>query len=1103
MNPHGAGPPGGPRKETFIQRIIGFCAVNRYMTLFAVAILCVFAAWTLNEIRLDALPDLSDTQVIVYSKWDRSPDIIEDQVTYPIVAALLGAPNVKAIRGFSDFGFSYVYVIFQDGTDIYWARSRVLEYLSKIQSRLPKGVQTELGPDATGVGWIYQYALVDRSGTHSLDQLRSYQDWTLRYAFQSVPGVSEVASIGGFQKQYQVTVDPNKLASYGIPLTMVTEAIRMSNNEVGGRLIEFAGAEYMVRGRGYVKNPSDLENVVVKTGAGGAPVLLKDIGRVAFGPEIRRGVSDLDGLGDHVGGIVVMRHGENALNVIERVKAKMKELEPSLPKGVEFVSTYDRSDLIHRAIETLKHELVVEMIIVALVILVFLWHAPSALVPIITIPVSVLLSFIPLYYMGVTVNIMSIAGIAISIGVLVDGAIVEVENAYNKIHLWDAGGRIGDFHDVRLEALKEVGPSVFFSLLVIAVAFLPVFTLVDQEGRLFKPLAYSKNLAMGLAAILAVTLNPAQRMMFARIDPYTFHPKFLAKLATHAFVGKYYSEERHPISRALFRIYEPACRYVLRRPKTVIAAALLAMAVSVPVYFKLGGEFMPPLNEGTMLYMPTTLPGLSVAQAQDLMVRMDKLLKSFPEVERVFGKAGRADTSTDPAPFSMMETTVVLKDPSKWSPKERWYSSWMPDFLKPVFRPVWPDRISWDELVAKMDSVVRFPGVTNAWTMPIKARIDMLTTGVRTPVGIKVYGSDLAEIQRIGEHLEHFLKDIPGTRSVFAERVTGGYFVDIEPKRDQLARYGLTIEKLQDVIMTAIGGENITTTIEGRERYPVNLRYPRELREDLDRLGRVLVPTGMGAQVPIAQLADVKMLEGPSMLRDENGFLAGYVYVDIAGRDVGGYVEEAKKVVASKIALKPGYVLQWSGQYENMIRVRERLKMVIPLTLVLIFVLLYMNTRSAFKASVVMLAVPFSAIGAIWLFYILGYNVSIAAWVGMIALMGLDAETGVFMMLFLDLSYDDAKKRGLLRNLAELDEAIIHGAVKRVRPKMMTVAAAFMGLLPIMWSTSAGADVMKRIAAPMIGGLITSFILELLVYPAIYKLWKQRELGPAAMPAES
>ncbi len=1103
MNPHAAGSPGDPLKESFIQRVIGFCAVNRYLTLFAVAALCVFAVYTLKEIRLDALPDLSDTQVIVYSKWDRSPDIIEDQVTYPIVTALLGAPNVKAVRGFSDFGFSYVYVIFQDGTDIYWARSRVLEYLSKIQSRLPGGVQTELGPDATGVGWVYQYALVDRSGAHSLDRLRSYQDWTLRYALQSVPGVAEVASIGGFQKQYQVTVDPNRLASYGIPLNMVVEAIRMSNNEVGGRLIEFAGAEYMVRGRGYVKDPSDLEKVVVKTGAGGVPVLLKDVGHVAFGPEIRRGVSDLDGLGDHVGGIVVMRHGENALNVIDRVKAKMKELEASAPKGVEFVPTYDRSDLILRAIGTLRHELAIEMVIVSLVILLFLWHVPSALVPIVTIPVSVLLSFIPLFYMGVTVNIMSLAGIAISIGVLVDGAIVEVENAYNKIYHWDAGGRKGDFHAVRLEALKEVGPSVFFSLLVIAVAFLPVFVLVDQEGRLFKPLAYSKNLAMALAAVLAVTLDPALRMMFARIDPYVFRPRLLARFATHALVGRYHSEEKHPISRALFRVYEPACRFVLRRPKTVIAASVALFVLSIPVYMKLGSEFMPPLNEGAMLYMPTTLPGLSVAEAQDLLVRQDKLLKSFPEVERVFGKAGRADTATDPAPFSMMETTVVLKDPSRWSAKERWYSKWSPDFLKPVFRPIWPDRISWDELVTKMDEVVRFPGVTNAWTMPIKARIDMLTTGVRTPVGIKVYGGDLEEIQRIGEHLERVMKDIPGTRSVFAERVTGGYFVDIEPKRDQLARYGLTIEKLQDVIMSAIGGENITTTIEGRERYPVNLRYPRELREDLDRLGRVLVPTGMGGQVPIAQLADVKMLQGPAMIRDENGFLAGYVYVDIAGRDVGGYVEEAKRVVASKISLKPGYVLQWSGQYENMIRVRERLKLVIPVTLGLIFILLYMNTRSAFKTSLVMLAVPFSAIGAIWLFYLLGYNVSIAAWVGMIALMGLDAETGVFMLLFLDLSYEDAKKRGLLRNLAELDEAIVHGAVKRVRPKMMTVAAAFMGLLPIMWSTSAGADVMKRIAAPMIGGLITSFILELLVYPAIYKLWKKREIEPEAITTAS
>src|SRR5512139_3454554 len=1090
MRPEGETPEHVVRRGA-IARIIVFSAENPWLVIALTLVAVALAVTLLRTIRLDALPDLSDTQVIIYSRWDRSPDIIEDQVTYPIVSTLLGAPKVKAVRGLSDFGFSYIYVIFEDGTDIYWARSRVLEYLSKIQPRLPEGVRTELGPDATGVGWVFQYALVDRSGKLGLDELRSYQDWTLRYAVQAVPGVAEVASIGGFVRQYQVTVDPNRLAAYDIPLETVVAAVRDSNDEVGGRLLEFAGAEYMVRGRGYSRSVEDFAAVVVKATAGGVPVLLRDVARVEIGPELRRGVADLDGTGDTVGGIVVMRHGENALNVIRRVKERIGELKASLPPGVEIVTTYDRSTLIEQAIDTLTHELTIEMIIVSLVILVFLWHIPSAVVPIVTIPVSVLLAFIPMYYFGVTVNIMSLAGIAISIGVLVDGAIVEVENAYNRLHRWQAEGRTGDFHAVRLEALKEVGPSVFFSLLVIAVAFLPVFTLVDQEGRLFKPLAYSKNLAMALAALLAITLNPAQRMMFARIDPYAFKPKFLAKLATHAFVGKYYSEERHPISRVLFRIYEPACRFVLRRPKTVIAAALVAMAVSVPVYFKLGSEFMPPLNEGTMLYMPTTLPGLSVAQAQDLMIRMDKLLKSFPEVERVFGKAGRADTSTDPAPFSMMETTVVLKDPSKWSPKERWYSSWAPDFLKPVFRPIWPDRISWDELVEKMDGAVRFPGVTNAWTMPIKARIDMLTTGVRTPIGIKVYGSDLAEIQRIGEHLEHVMKDIKGTRSVFAERVTGGYFVDIEPKRDQLARYGLTIENLQDVIMSAIGGENITTTIEGRERYAVNLRYPRKLREDLDRLGRVLVPVGMGAQVPIAQLADVKLLQGPAMIRDENGFLAGYVYVDIAGRDVGSYVEEAKKVVASKISLKPGYVLQWSGQYENMIRVRERLKLVIPVTLALIFILLYMNTRSAFKSSVVMLAVPFSAIGAIWLFYILGYNVSIAAWVGMIALMGLDAETGVFMMLFLDLSYDDAKKRGLLRNLGELDEAIIHGAVKRIRPKMMTVAAAFMGLLPIMWSTSAGADVMKRIAAPLIGGLVTSFILELLVYPAIYKLWKR------------
>ncbi len=1080
-----------------IAKLIEFSAKNRFIVLLGVAVLCVFAFVTLKTIRLDALPDLSDTQVIVYSKWDRSPDVIEDQVTYPIVTSLLGAPKVRAIRGFSDFGFSYVYVVFEDGTDLYWARSRVLEYLSKIQSRLPQGVQTELGPDATGVGWVYQYALVDHSKSHSSDELRSYQDWTLRYALQAVPGVAEVASIGGFVKQYQVTVDPNKLAALSIPLDKVIAAIRASNNEVGGRLLEWSGTEYMVRGRGYTRGPSDLEQIVVKTTAGGVPVLLRDVARIELGPEIRRGVSDLDGQGDAVGGIIVMRHGENAVNVIDRVKARLEEIRSSFPAGVEVVPTYDRSGLIERAIDTLKHELIVEMLIVSLVILLFLWHIPSAIVPILTIPISVLLAFIPLHAMGVTVNIMSMAGIAISIGVLVDGAIVEVENAYNKIHLWQAGGKKGDFYAIRLEALKEVGPSVFFSLLVIAVAFLPIFALVDQEGRLFKPLAYSKTLAMALAAGLAVTLDPALRMLFARVEPFRFRPRWLAWIFTKSLVGTYYAEEGHPISRVIFRLYEPVCRWVLRFPKSVILGAVAIVALSMPIYGKLGHEFMPPLNEGSILYMPTTLPGISVAAAEELLQTQDRVLRGFPEVERVFGKAGRADSSTDPAPFSMMETTVTLKPEKQWRKKSQWYDNW-PNWTKPPLRSIWSDRISWEELVDEMDRALRIPGVTNAWTMPIKARIDMLSTGVRTPIGIKIFGADPVEIERIGERIEGVLRNVAGTRSVYAERTAGGYFVDFEPRRDQLARYGLTIAQLQDVIMSAIGGENVSTTIEGRERYPINVRYPRELRDDIDRLRRVLVATPAGFQIPLEQVAKIELMQGPAMLRDENGFLAGYVYVDVTGRDIGSYVDEARKVVSSKVQLKPGYTLGWSGQYENMLRVKETLRLVVPITIALIFVLLYMNTRSVFKSAVVMLAVPFSAVGAIWLFYLLGYNVSIAAWVGMIALLGLDAETGVFMLLFLDLSYDEAKRRGQLGNDRELDEAIIHGAVKRARPKLMTVAAAFMGLLPIMWSTSAGADVMKRIAAPMIGGLVTSFIMELVVYPAIYKLWKRRDLARVA-----
>ena len=1108
-------------RHGIVGRLIHFSAHNRWLVILMTLAAVVFAIYTMQRIRLDAIPDLSDTQVIVFTKWDRSPDIVEDQVTYPIISALLGAPQVKAVRGFSDFGFSYVYVIFQDGTDIYWARSRVIEYMQKVAGSLPPGVQPQLGPDATGVGWVFQYALVDKSGQHDLAALRTYQDWYLRYALQSVPGVAEVAGFGGFQKQYQVTIDPALMQSFGVSLMEVAEAIKRSNNEVGGRLLEWSGAEFMVRGKGYVKSTAELEQVVVKTNERGTPVLLRDVAHIALGPQIRRGVGDLDGRGDTVGGIVVMRHGENALNVIERVKAKLNEMKPTLPAGVEVVTTYDRSTLINEAIATLRHELVLAMIIVSFMILFFLWHVPSALVPIITIPVSVTLAFIPMYFMGISVNIMSLAGIILSIGVLVDGAIIEVENAYKKIERWQEEGCRGDFHQVRLEALLEVGPAVFFSLAVIAVSFLPVFTLLDQEGRLFTPLAYTKTLAMALAALLAVTLDPAVRMLFARFEPFKFRPRLLARAATTLLVGRYYAEEKHPVSRVLFRLYDRPCRWVLNWPKTTILLSIVVMASAVPVYFQLGREFMPPLYEGTILYMPTTVPGISVTEAQRLMELEDRVLNSFPEVVSVHGKAGRADTSTDPAPFSMMETTVVLKPMNEWRFKQRWYSDWAPRWLKNVFGQVWPERISYDELIAAMDSALQIPGNVNAWTMPIKGRIDMLSTGVRTPIGIKILGADLNHIQHVGEQIEGVLRTVPGTRSVFAERAAGGYFVDIDPKRDQLARYGLTIDDVHMVIMTALGGETLSTTVEGRERFSINLRYPRDLRAELDQLDRVLVPvmnvggasaprpaTAVGmsrgtasaptmeriAQVPLGELATISLTTGPAMIRNENGMLAGYVFVTIDGRDIGGYVNEAKAIVASQVQMPTGYSLLWSGQWENMVRVRERLQIIIPITLLLIWVLLYMNTQSTFKTFVVMLAVPFSAVGAIWGLWLLDYNISIATWVGIIALMGLDAETAVFMLMFLDLSYDEAKRKNRLRNLDELKEAIIHGAVKRIRPKLMTVATTFMGLLPIMWSLGTGADMMKRVAAPLMGGLATSFLLELLVYPAIYLLWKKRQL---------
>ena len=1075
-----------------VRGVIRFSAEHKLLVLALTGVAVLYGIYTLRQIPVDAIPDLSDTQVIVYSRWDRSPDILEDQVTYPIVAALLGTPRVKVVRGFSDFGFSYVYVIFQDGTDLYWARSRVLEYLSKIQPLLPQGVTTELGPDATGVGWVLQYALIDESGRNSSADLQAFQDWNLRYRLQSVPGVAEVASIGGFSKQYQVTVDPNRLRGYGLSITDVADAVRKSNQDVGGRLLEMGGRELMVRGRGYVKQKEDLEAVVLKADATGTPVLVRDVAWVALGPEMRRGVSDFDGRGDVAGGVVVMRHGENARAVIDRVKARLEEIKPSLPDGVRIVTTYDRSDLIARAIDSLKHDLMVEIIIVSVVILVFLWHIPSAIVPIVTIPVSVLLAFIPMSVMGISSNIMSLAGIAISIGVLVDGAIVEVENAYKKLERWQSAGGHGDFHKVRLEALLEVGPSVFFSLLVIAVAFLPIFTLVDQEGRLFRPLAWTKNLTMFMAAVLALTLDPALRMMFTRMHWTEFRPRWLSRAWNTATVGRYYPEERHPISRALFAVYEPACRFVLRHPKAVMGAALLIVLTTIPAYLSLGHEFMPRLNEGTILYMPTTLPGISVAEASNWLQAQDRVLMTFPEVVQVHGKAGRAETSTDPAPLSMVETVVNLRPQSEWRSKDRWYSRWAPEWVKDfVLRRIWPDHLSYEELVDEMDAAMKFPGTTNAWTMPIKNRIDMLTTGIRTPIGVKVFGPDLEKIEAIGQSVEEAVRRVKGTRSVFAERVAGGYFLDFDLERESLARYGLTVADAQAAIMAAVGGENVTTTIEGRARFPVNVRYPRELRDDLTHLGEVLVKTPSGAQVPIAQIADLRTVQGPSMVRNENGLLSGYVYVDTGESDIGGFVERAKRAVAASVKLEPGYSIEWSGQYENMLRVRERLKLVLPVTIFLIAFLLYANTGSAAKAGIVLLAVPFSVVGAVWLMWLLGYNVSIAAWVGMIALMGLDAETVVFMLLFLDLSYDEAKAKGLLRSRKDLEEAIVHGAVKRVRPKMMTVTAAFMGLMPIMWSTGTGADVMKRIAAPMVGGLATSFVMELLVYPAIYLLWKR------------
>ena len=1082
---------------TMIDRVIEFSVGHKLAVLTLIGAACIAGWWAMVTMPLDATPDLTDTQVIIYSHWDRSPDIVEDQVTYPIVTAMLGAPKVKTVRGISDFGYSYVYVIFEDGTDLYWARSRTMEYLSGVTARLPEGVKTELGPDATALGWIFQYALVDTSGKHSQADLRSYQDWYLSYYLRSVPGVAEVAPLGGYTRQYQVNLDPNRLRAYGIPVSRVVEAVRGGNNESNGRLLEFGGTEYMVRGRGYARSLQDFENIPLDVSESGSQIRIKDVGQVVMGPDIRRGLADLNGTGEVVSGIVVMRNGENTLDVIDRVKAKIKEIEPGFPEGVKLIPVYDRSELIHNTIGTVKETIIQVIITVVLIIMIFLWHFPSAAIPIVTMPVAVLLAFIPFRMMGISANIMSLAGVAIAFSELVDASIVVVEQTHKKLELWEKSGRQGDSREVVLAAIKEVAGPTFFALLVIAVSFLPVLTLQAQEGRMFRPLAYTKTLTMVVAAGLAITLDPALRLLLTRIKRFDFRPEWLCRVANTVLIGEVRSEDRHPVSRRLISVYEPVVRWTLRWKWLVIGAAVALMIVTIPVFYQLGSESMPPLDEGVILYMPTTLPGISITQAEQLLQVSDRIIRQFPEVDRVLGKAGRADTATDPAPLSMLETIIVLKPRADWRHVDTWYSSWAPEPAKRVFRHFTSDTISTAELVSQMNAGLRIPGVNNSWTMPIRGRIDMLTTGIRTPLGLKIAGTDLQKIQEIGAEIESVLKSVKGTRTVLAERTAEGHFLDLQWDRERLARYGVSVEDAQRVVENAIGGDNISTVVLGQERYRVNVRYARDFRSDLGDLGRIPVPAGPQRQLPLSDLAKITVTSGPAMIRNENGLLTGYVYIDVADRDLGSYVNEANQLLRGQLKLPAGCAISWSGQYESMQRVKDRLKLVVPITLFLICLLLYINTGSAPKTIIVLLAVPFSAVGSIWFLYLVGYNMSVAVWVGLIALLGIDAETGVFMLLYLDLAYEGAKREGRLNSLGELREAIVHGAAKRLRPKFMTFATTCVGLFPIMWGTGAGSDVMKRIAAPMVGGIFTSFVLELLVYPALYEVWRWRSFPKA------
>jgi len=1059
-----------------INRTIDWCASNRFVVFTGTVVLTAWGIWAMTKTPLDAVPDISDVQVIVSTEWiGRSPDLIEDQITYPIVTALISTPRVKAVRGFTDFGISHVYVIFEDGTDMYWARSRVVEYLQGIRGQLPEEVNPAIGPDATGVGWIFEYALLDESGRHTLAELRSFQDWHLRYWLAAVPGVAEVASIGGFVKQYQVNLDPNKLAAYNVGVKDVVNAIKMSNNDVEGRLLEFSGREYMVRGRGYLTSIADLEKVSLGADLRGTPIRVRDVAQVRLGPDIRRGVADLDGRGEVVGGIVVMRFGENALNVIERVKAKLNEVRQSMPAGMKVVPTYDRSGLIGQSITTLRRTLIEEAIAVSIVIIIFLFHFRSALIPILALPIAVLASFIPMHYLGVTSNIMSLGGLALAIGVLVDASIVMVENAYRHVsegeHTLDAPtasnsasseSRTVPYDEqprLIIRAAKQVARAIFFSLAIIVVSFVPVFLLEAQEGRMFRPLAFTKTFAMVAASILSITLVPVLMTMFIR--------------------GKRLKPEaRNPVSRFFSAIYAPVIRLALQWKWMALLLNFAVVPLTIPLLFMIGSEFMPPLYEGSQLYMPTSPPGLSITEATRLLQVQDKMLRTFPEVETVFGTVGRGTTPTDNTPMGMVNTTVTLK------PREQWRAG-----------------MTLEKLQTAMDADLQFPGFPNVWTQPIRNRLDMLLTGIKTPVGIKILGSDLNEIQRIGGDIERILQKSPGTRSVFAERVAQGYFTDIRIDREAIARYGLTIGDVQDVIESAIGGQNITRTIEGRERYPVNVRYARGFRDSLPELERVLVKTPTRAQIPLGQLAAITLTPGPAMIRDENGQLAGYVYIDTATSDIGGYVDQAKRAIAQSLKLPAGYTLFWTGQYEFQVRARERLRLLIPLVFFIIFMLLYMTFHSASEATVVMLSVVYAMTGGVILQWLLGYNFSVAVWVGYIALYGVAVQTGVVMVVYLHEALDRRLRQGGEMTERDVREATIAGSVLRLRPKLMTVSVVMAGLVPILWSTGVGSDIMKPIAAPIVGGMVTSTIHVLVITPVIFCLMKSRALRRGTLRA--